>query len=119
MKGQRSYCEASCRLVVSTAIPFSMRAAVREVVALYTPPEMRSCGYASQLMHDVCREADEHNITLLLVVDHDIMRLVPWYTRFGFQTIQAKPIMMARMVKATPLTLKPLDKAMHDSRSLH
>lgn len=113
LKGQRSYMTATCNLIVSTALPVRMRRAVRELHALNVPEEDRRKGYATQLLHDVCREADEQALTLMLSVDgEDKARLAAWYSRYGFQPIQATPLLMARMPGATPRTLKPIARAL-------
>ena len=109
--GNRSYLTATCSLVVSNALPLGMRRNVRELHALNVPAEDRNKGYASQLLHDVCREADEHGLTLMLGVDGG-EKLIAFYTRWGFQPIQAKPVLMARMPGATPRTLKPISQAL-------
>lgn len=111
LKGRRSYISATCNLVVSAALPVAMRKAVRELHDLRVPEQDRSKGYATQLLHDVCREADEHNLTLMLCVAEP-MWLIAWYSRFGFQPIQAAPVLMARMPGSTPRTLKPISKAL-------
>ena len=112
MTGDRQHESATCRLVVSSALPVKMRPKVRELVALKVPDSDQRKGYGSQLLHDVCREADEQNMTLLLTVsEDDKARLCAWYTRFGFMPIQATPILMARMPGSTPRTLKPIAQA--------
>jgi N-acetylglutamate synthase-like GNAT family acetyltransferase len=99
-------------MIVSTAVPVKMRRDIRELHNLFVPEADRGNGYGAQLLHDVCREADEHKLTLLLAVDADkIESMVPWYTRWGFQPIQAKPLLMARMCGSTPRILKPLAQA--------
>lgn len=111
--GQRSYESATCNLIVSKALPVAMRKSVRELHDLKVPEQDQRKGYASQLLHDVCREADEHNLTLMLAVDDkESMRLIAWYSRFGFQPIQASPVLMARMPGSTPRTLKPISQAL-------
>ena len=111
MTGKREHETASCNLVVSNALPLGMRRKVRELHALIVPEQDRNKGYASQLLHDVCREADEHGMTLFLSVDGG-EKLIAFYTRWGFQPIQAKPVLMARMAGATPRTLKPISQAL-------
>ena len=112
MIGPRQSGSATCKLVVSIALPVKMRSQVRELTALSTPAADQRKGYASQLLHDVCKEADAQNITLFLAVaEEDKQRLCAWYTRFGFQPIQAKPTLMARMPGSTPRVLQPIARA--------
>ena len=107
--GQRTHASASLELVQSTALPVRMRGKVRELVRLYVPDADRLKGYASQLLHDVCREADKANVILFLTAASP--ELCAYYTRFGFMPIQAQPILMARMASSEPRTVKPISKA--------
>lgn len=109
LTGRRRHLTATCNLIVSNALPLGMRRNVRELNDLHVPEEDRRKGYASQLLHDICREADEHGLLLILVADD--VQLAGWYSRWGFQPINAQPILMARMAGATPRTLKPITKA--------
>jgi hypothetical protein len=84
------------------------------------------CGFATTLVHAVCREADQHGIVLMLAPqpfgDHIAMskdQLVDWYAReFGFMEFQAQPLLMARLPHSTPgkLQLKPLDAAVYQAK---
>lgn len=110
--GRRSHITATCDMIVSIALPAAMRRNVRELHALHVPEEDRRKGYASQLLHDICREADEHHLTLMLSVEEtDKERLAEWYTRFGFWPIQVWPLLMARMPGASPRVVKPISIA--------
>ena len=110
--GERSFKTATCKLVSSIALPVRMRPMVRELTMLYVPHDDRKKGYGSQLLHDVCREVDSQNLTLLLQVEEsDKERLCAWYTRFGFQPIQAKPILMARVPGSAPMAASPISSA--------
>ena len=104
-------------------MPAHMRAGVREVVNLQCKPELRKRGYATTLMHLVCRQADEFEKVLLLYpkafADGEVMadtQLMDWYCRsFGFAPIQKDPVLLARMVGATPkmsLQLNPTVEAL-------
>jgi predicted N-acetyltransferase YhbS len=110
--GRRRHITATCDLIVSNALPMGMRRNVRELHDLHTPEEDRGKGYASQLMHDLCRDADEHGMLLMLVADD--VKLAAFYSRWGFQPIQAKPLIMARMCGATPRTVKPISQAINE-----
>lgn len=115
---------ATCRVRRTNAVPAQMRDGIREVAALEVPVGEQGKGYATTLMHKVCREADAAGIVLVLwpqpFCDHISMtrdELVDWYGRaFGFQLIQEEPVqLMARMPGATPrlLALNPTMKAIH------
>lgn len=114
MVGKRVWESASCELVISKALPPKMRPEIRELVRLGVPEADRKKGYASQLLHDVCREADGHDLTLLLSIEGDDKeRLCNWYARYGFMPIQVRPLLMARMPGSTPRIVKPLVRAVH------
>jgi len=115
--GQRRVGPATLRIRQTVAIPQHMRASVREVAALEVPAAEQRKGYATTLMHKVCREADAAGMVLLLWpqpygdnVSMSRDELADWYGReFGFQAIQPEPLLMARQPGATPrfLELKP------------
>lgn len=121
MIGFRRVGGASLRLRVPKGLPEHMQINMREVVELKTAANLRKRGYATTLMHSVCREADRHGRILLLYpkafhleegVGLDDGQLHDWYTRsFGFMPIQANPILMARMVGATPQATLKLNPA--------
>lgn len=99
-----------------------MRTQTRELSALEVPVESRRAGHATALMHDVCSEADEAGITLVLFVqpfnDPDMSRaqLAAWYARsFGFVPIQAEPMLMARMPGSTPRMLTGIAQAVAET----
>ncbi len=70
---------------------------------------------ATELMRTVMKEADEHNMLLVLFPEPfgeqprmSANELVDFYGRFGFQAIQAEPkVMMARMPHSNPGEFKP------------
>lgn len=132
MIGFRRVGGASCRLRVPDGMPKHMQDNMREVVEVKTVANLRKRGYATTLMHSVCREADRQGRILLLFpkafhveegVGLDDGQLHDWYTRsFGFMPIQANPILMARMVGATPqatLKLNPAVEAITIGRLGH
>jgi N-acetylglutamate synthase-like GNAT family acetyltransferase len=114
---------ATCRVRRTNAVPATMREGIREVACLQVPASEQGKGYATSLMHSVCREADAAGIVLVLwpqpFGDHIAMgktQLIDWYARtFGFQVIQPDPVLMARMPGSTPrlLRLNPTIEALH------
>ncbi len=126
---------ASCHVKMCEALPKHMQGMTREIYKFQTARDQRNKGYATSLMHSVCREADQFGITLVLFAkayevtdkrddseDDDRLTqedLEDWYSRtFGFQVIQKEPCLMARAPGATPkvgLTLKPLAAAAFES----
>lgn len=120
--GQRTLGDATLTIGVCRALPNEMRAQTRELSALFVPIESRKAGHATELMHDVCSEADEAGITLVLFVnpfdEPDLSRaqIADWYTRrFGFVPIQADPMLMARMPGSTPRYLTGIAKAVAEA----
>jgi len=93
--GNRVLGYATCKLVVSQAIP-NMR--LIEINSLHTNEHHRRKGWATKLINKICDEADEVGVGLLLMPD--TAELQTWYTTLGFQTLQEKPvILMARPPK--------------------
>lgn len=91
---------ASCRVVQNPELPTEMER-VREVVSVWTDPDHRMQGYATELMKAVCDEADSEGMVLILQpkpFDANIakVRLMAFYRRFGFIKTQEKPVLMAR-----------------------
>jgi len=114
--GTRFHQNASCKITFCAAIPNQLRAKTREVSCVDVPENLRKQGMATQLLKNVCDEADAGKIILLLFVkpfggnpSMDKEQLIEWYAnKFGFAVIQTKPsIMMARMPFATPGYFKP------------
>lgn len=111
---------ATCRLRRSNALPPHMRERTREVCCLRVPAAEQGKGYATTLMHTVCRKADAEALVLILWpqpfgdIALSAAQLESWYAReFGFQRLQADPVLLARMPGATPrqLALKPVARA--------
>lgn len=123
--GFRRVGAASCQVRECVALPGHMRQQTREIVAVRTAPEHRMRGYATTLIHQLCREADSVGMILILfpqpyVMDDGEMgmgdqSLIHWYQDcFGFQPIQTDPVLLARMPGATPrmsLKLQPVTAA--------
>jgi GNAT superfamily N-acetyltransferase len=102
MRGEYTHGAASLRLSYSMAMPAHMRGGIREVTNVYTLESERGKGSASALLKQVCDEADESGIVLILLPKQndatglDDLRLIAWYERNGFISIQDNPILMAR-----------------------
>lgn len=101
--GARNHEGASLQVRISLALPKRMRDRTREITKLHTAEQFQRQGYATQLMLDVCEEADRNGMTLMLwprPYGDDIAlsqaMLIRWYQRFGFQVIQPDPVLMAR-----------------------
>jgi len=85
------------------ALPKHLRERTREIVKIHTPAAEQGNGHATDLMREVCDEADQAGIVLVLwpsPYGDDIAlsagMLRDWYARFGFRQIQSEPVMMAR-----------------------
>jgi len=125
--GYRIVGPAKLRVRQTNAVPERMRGRVREVTSLLVPAAEQNKGYATTLMHKVCREADNENIVLVLwpmafgeSAGLSTAQLIEWYQeRFGFQCIQPDPYLMARMPGATPrlLSLNPINEALQRSKT--
>lgn len=117
---------ASCRIRQTNAVPERMRGRIREVCCVEVPAAEQNKGYATTLLHKVCREADEHNVVLVIWphpfgdnISLSKGQLIDWYReRFGFQCIQPEPYLMARMPGATPriLSLNPISEAVYKEK---
>lgn len=101
--GLRSHEAASLQVRISMALPKHLRERTREITKLHTPAAEQGNGYATELVKQVCDEADQAGITLVLwprPYGNDIAlsqaMLCDWYARFGFRMIQPEPILMAR-----------------------
>lgn len=117
--GIRQHGPATLRLSYSTAIPAHMRGGILEITDVQTPDQHRRQGYASLLVQKVCAEADEAGKVLMLMPrpfnegGMGQTELVDWYARLGFETIQVKPLLMARRAGVQlKAKVKPLIAAM-------
>jgi hypothetical protein len=88
---------------ISMALPRHLRDKTREITKVHTPAADQGNGHATALLQEVCDEADEAGITLVLwprPYGDDIAlsaaMLCDWYARFGFRVIQPEPVLMAR-----------------------
>lgn len=112
--GGRRLGPASCVVAMAKGLPKHMQPEVREIQMLQTFVEKQNQGYATSLMHEICREADRAGKILVLFpkpfnnTPIDQEQLIQWYSKFGFQITQMKPeTLMARPVGSTPRLLKP------------
>jgi GNAT superfamily N-acetyltransferase len=69
---------------------------------VWTDPEARKQGFATELLKSIVDDADIEGVVLMLNPKPfgrvGLENLAPWYERFGFMTIQRKPVvLMARM----------------------
>jgi GNAT superfamily N-acetyltransferase len=99
-QGLRTYRSASCRIAIATGLPEEMREAVREIVSVYAGNQGK--GHAKALMWEVCTEADQWWVTLLIQVcpfddGMTLEQLKRFYRGFGFREIQDEPCLMARL----------------------
>ena len=92
-----------------------MQDSTREIANLEVPAGQQRRGYATTIMHKVCREADAAGIVLLLWpapygdTGMSLEQLAVWYAdEFGFAAIQSEPMLMARMPDGTPRKLRLL-----------
>lgn len=126
--GERKVGPARLRVRQCTALPERMRAKTREVVDVETPFAEQGKGYATTLLHKVCREADAAGLVLVLSpqpygdnINLSKDQLTDWYERsFGFHVIQTQPmVLMARMANGTPrmLTLNPVTEAIQKAKT--
>jgi len=89
--------QASLHIGYSQILP-KQRDKIREITEFFVHEKERGKGFGSELLKDVCEQADSKEITLLLKADTE--RLENYYKRFDFVTIQAgSDILMARQPK--------------------
>jgi GNAT superfamily N-acetyltransferase len=101
MRGVYTNGAASLLLSYSMAVPAHMRGRIREITNLYTDEPGRGKGDASALLKQVCEDADDNGIVLMLIPKPydkglDELQLIAWYARHGFTQIQNNPTLMAR-----------------------
>jgi N-acetylglutamate synthase-like GNAT family acetyltransferase len=86
----------------------TLPAGVLEISNVFTEPVYRKQGYATELIKQITDAADESKTVLALMCKAELTR---WYARFGFVTIQQKPILMARMPQIFKVNMKPIAQA--------
>ena len=94
--------------VISTSIPGAE--GVLELVRVWTDPDERKQGFATELMISIIADADIEGCVLMLNPKPfgrvGLEKLTPWYSRFGFVIIQNHPtVLMARMPQIFKITL--------------
>lgn len=105
MIGKRTNEHSRLELEEATNLPAEMQPVVRWVRDVETDPEYLRQGWATKLLTEVCKEADENKIALMLepygygeMSDRDLMAW--YYKHFRFITIQVKtkdlPCLMIR-----------------------
>ena len=113
--------EHSSAEVVNTTIEGAE--GVLEVVRVWTDPEMRKQGFATELLKDICNDADIEGRVLMLnprpFGQKGLENLAPWYTRFGFSIIQTNPVLMARMPQIYKTRLSAIAGAVSEATRGH
>lgn len=113
--GDRSVGPAKLRVRHCPALPPALQKTTRELVNVETPFDEQGKGYATTLIHKVCREADKAGLVLVLTphpygdnINLSKQQLEDWYARsFGFYVIQTVPMtLMARMINGTPKAME-------------
>ena len=100
--GPRYHKQASLRLTIAEALPNHMHEGTREIINLRCSNPRK--GYATALMHEVCAEADQTGIVLIVQpgqFDEGMTteQLEKWYAKFGFVALpkdEGNPTVMAR-----------------------
>ncbi len=92
--GKRQLGPCTLKLTYSQIVPATLRGGLLEVSQLKTAEEHQRKGYATRLLDEVCAEADKDR--KVLVITPDNAHLTLFYGRFGFEPIQADPVIMAR-----------------------
>lgn len=100
MKSEWSNEHARCKVTRNPDLPAHMDR-VREITSVWTDPEFRKQGFATELMKAVTDEADITRTVLILQPKEfgksdGLKDLVSWYKRFGFVKTQNNPVLMAR-----------------------
>jgi predicted GNAT family acetyltransferase len=109
--------EHSSAEVVTTTIEGAE--GVLEVVRVFTDPEARQQGFATELLKDICNDADIEGRVLMLNPRPfgrvaGLADLALWYARFGFAVIQKQPVLMARMPQIYKTRLSPVAGAVSE-----
>ena len=110
--GTREHEGASLELSQSKELPENLSAII-EVSKLQTPKLQRRKGLATDLLMQVCDEADAEGIVLMLMPDGEEW-LQGFYGRFGFATIQTEPVVLM----ARPPNLNAAKRQEHNERSI-
>jgi N-acetylglutamate synthase-like GNAT family acetyltransferase len=108
--GIRKFGGASCLVSAALGVPEKMRKDIREISKLQCDPEQQGQGHATELLRDICKEADTKRMVLMLTVEPygnsaplTKDQLADWYgTTFDFNPIQQEPLILARMFNPFP-----------------
>ena len=97
--GLRTHKAASLRVAIAEGLPSEMWDVTREIVSVQSTNPRK--GDATTLMWSVCAEADRELKTLIIQVrpfsqGMNDDQLKKFYSKFGFEEIQADPCLMAR-----------------------
>jgi GNAT superfamily N-acetyltransferase len=109
---------SSAEVIVNPELPESL-SGVLELVRVWTDPKHRKQGYATELMKSIVEDADIESVVLILnpkpFGSNGLENLAPWYERFGFTTIQQKPIpLMARAPQEYKAKMKTISNAVSE-----
>lgn len=85
---------ASIRVGYPQIIAPNQRGHARELTEFFVKEDHRGKGEGSVLLNEICEQADQGKLLLIIVADS--LRLASFYARHGFIAIQANPILMAR-----------------------
>lgn len=95
---------SSCELRYSSLVPAHLRGLLLEIINLLTDTKQQSNNHASALMQEVCQQADQDGIVLMIVPKPfanspmSAQQLQDWYERrFGFGLLQADPAILIRL----------------------
>jgi GNAT superfamily N-acetyltransferase len=115
MKKHYSNEHSSAEVVEPTSLPPSLKG-VLEMVRVFTAPNGRKQGFATELVKSICSDADIEGVVLMLspktFSTGGLTDLQAWYERFGFQVIQRKPVvLMARMPQVFKVKMTDLGAA--------
>ena len=89
---------ASLYIGYTQIVPPNKRGLAREITNFHVDEKHRGKGEGTELLNDVCSQADNEGLLLLMIADTP--RLESYYKRFDFVTIQAdNVILMARQPK--------------------
>lgn len=90
---------ASLRIGYSGLAPPHQRGFMREITDFFVPESCRGKGEGSALLQDVCDQADQEG--LLLLIKPDTLRLENFYAKHGFKRLPTdnEHVFMLRMPK--------------------
>jgi GNAT superfamily N-acetyltransferase len=106
---ENEYSSAKLNPFINSGLSNDEASKVRLLSHVYTDPQHRNQGYATKLLEQITKEADEARITLITEPkaydDSDFTDLQPFYEKHGFVEIQSEPLIMMR--SPTELNLQP------------